>query len=238
MLVHCFEVFEFKFAFEFNCLECFIIENSVSLLSFPFQPCWPVFCFGPSPGNPLRPPHLSAWLSPQPLKPAQLAHVRSPAANLLGPTSQLASAAFSPMQPTRTRHRPLSLTRGARVSSPSSSRPRAGLHVAARICLTHDLPRMARTPMRCPGPYLSRCCHLEPLPKTLAATEQPRRAVITLAERRRRRPAASLPQRRREAVWELRKVECKPLVPRVCVADLYSTRTTSPEFHHRRLPRP
>jgi hypothetical protein len=174
----------------------FKLGNSVSLLSFPFPPFWPVFCFGPSPGSPLRPPHLSAWLTPQPLKPAQLARVHSPAANPLDPASPLASAAFGPVQPTCTCRRPLSLTRGARVSSPSSSRPRAGLRTAARICLTQDLPHMARTPMCCSVPYLSRRRHLEPLSETLAATEQPRRAALTLAERHRRRPATSPPHRR------------------------------------------
>jgi hypothetical protein len=60
--------------------------------------------------------------------------------------------------------------------------------------------------------------------------------TLTLAEPRRRRPAASLPLRRQGAPREIRKVESKVLVPLVRVADLHIVERTSPEFYCRRRP--
>jgi hypothetical protein len=42
MPVHCFEVFEFKSRFEFNCLSVFKIETLFYLTLYPLSLFWPV----------------------------------------------------------------------------------------------------------------------------------------------------------------------------------------------------
>jgi hypothetical protein len=104
MLMHCFEVFEFEFAFEFNCLKWFQKIKLFSFLLLPFPTILARFSFGPRLGCPAEPlPFLglarfasrSAWpscsragCSPAAV-PTQLAHSRAcppVVADLWGPT--------------------------------------------------------------------------------------------------------------------------------------------------------
>jgi hypothetical protein len=126
MSVHCFEVFEFKSRFEFNCLSVFKIETLFYLTLYPY-PIFGPFCFQAQPPKSVcAPSAFPASRFTTPLIPARL---RSPgrrtarfsfSSALLGPSALQPNSSPLPFQP-RAQPNPLFWP----SSGPSRGRPAA-----------------------------------------------------------------------------------------------------------------
>jgi hypothetical protein len=126
-----FGVFEFKFMFEFMCMIVFLNRKNNSFSSSSPSSLLLVFLFWPKNSEVQRRPSYSF--------PAAAAN---PAAQQPSRPPQLSAQ----LRPAHMRRRPLSLTRGARVSSPSLRRPQPGFGAAVRLRLGYASLVVAHTP--------------------------------------------------------------------------------------------
>ena len=153
MLMHCFWLLEFKFAFEFKCLIFSLnlskfrsLEKAPDLLLLKAQPSYR--CLAAE----------VRWRSSD-SRPSSLRHPSRP-------NSSPTAARLLRAGPRCVFPRSLSLTRGTHMSSPSPHRPRAGLEPEFELGPRRLRVDLARTPMRGPRHYL-RSRHRLREPRTL-----------------------------------------------------------------------